>query len=195
MANSSGWNSTEDNSLIQQYVAGDATAFSGLLQKYQKPIFNLGLKMLGGIPDAEDVLQETFLRFDQTIRAKKPVRKVGSWLYTVALNLCRRKLRRKNAIRYVSLGFLGESTARPSQVPTVVPNAEQDLRAEAMAKLIGQLAQKLPVSLQEALVLRVFQDLSEDETAEILGISVQTLRVRLTRAKDRLWRALQDVSG
>ena len=195
MGTNSAWNSSDDESFIQQYVAGDATAFSELVQKYQKPIFNLGLRMLGSTPDAEDVLQETFLRFDQTIRARKSVHKVGSWLYTVALNLCRKNLRRKYAIRYISFGFLGESTDGHNQVPTLIPNAEEDLRAEEMANLIGQLAQKLPVSLREALVLRVFQDLAEDETAEILRISIQTLRVRLTRAKDRLWKALQDVSG
>jgi len=185
------WNSPEDQIYVLKASQGDALAFEALLNRYEKPVYNLCLRMLKFPSDAQDATQETFLRFHRHIKRKKTIEKVGSWLYTVARNLCRRKLRRRAWSSWIPL-VSSEADQNLDTLRSVsLPSAEEDLQGEQMADLLEALLPQVPPSLREVLVFITFQGLSEQEASKILKISVNALRIRLSRAKKHLWNALQ----
>lgn len=183
------WNSPEDQLLIQKYADGDSEAFSQILEKYEKVVFDLCYRILGIRQDAEDAAQETFLECHRTITNKVPILRLGSWLYTVALNLCRKQARRQRIQRTLSLSSTSSDSAFLSEQEGIneSPQAEEDLQGEMMALYLERLAGTLPIKLREAIVLCTFQGVSEHDAASILGITVNNLRVRVSRAKDKLW--------
>lgn len=160
--------------LIRQAAGGRSEAFRRLVERNQAAVFHLSLRMLGDREEAEDVVQETFLRLYRHLPDYKAGHKLSNWLYTIALNLCRNKLRRRKVLRFFSLeAWTGAEPAEPEAAQT--------------RETFDRMVATLPESLREAFLLRYLHELPDEEIAGVLGLSVGNVRVRIHRAKARLW--------
>jgi RNA polymerase sigma-70 factor (ECF subfamily) len=172
-----------DAKYIQLALQGDAQAFRWLVDKYHRYIFGLCWRVTGNEQDAADLTQETFLKLYTHLKDYRPGEKLSNWLYTIALNESRKNLRRKKIVRFFSLD---QEEILP---PLAAQGAESDGPArETQSKaLFDRLVRDLPESLRPSFVLRYSEELSDEEIAQVTGLSLSNVRVRIHRARRYLW--------
>lgn len=176
---------------------GDKAEFALLVEEYSPMIYRLGLKMLNNPQDAEDILQETFIKAYKHINKFDGRSSVSTWLYRIATNEALMSLRKK---RPNTLSFDMPSTheSEPQEPLQIVDwcclPEEEYLSAEGRLRL-DEAAGRLPESLRIVFVLRDIEGLSTRETAEVLDISEMAVKTRLSRARLRLREDLSKYYG
>ncbi len=160
---------------------GDLTAFSQLVAAYQGPVFNLAYRMLGNVVEAEDAVQETFLRMYTKLHTYQPERKLSSWVFSIAAHYCIDRLRRRRAPSF----SLDEEPAAVT-LPARAPGPEELVqRAEARDE-VQRLVEQLAPAYRVPVILRYWHDLSYAEIADVMGLTVQAVKSRLHRARLQL---------
>lgn len=174
-----------DGDLVVRVAAGDQEAVRELLDRHISALMAVGRRLLGSQHDAEEVVQEVFLRVWANAAKWQPGRATfATWMHRVTINLCYDRLRRRREITMDTLPELADST----------PGADKGLEEEALAKRIESELQALPERQRAALVLCHYQGMSQTEAAEILQISVEALESLLSRGRRRLKDRLADVA-
>jgi RNA polymerase sigma-70 factor (ECF subfamily) len=167
---------------------GDPEEFSRLVNAYSSKIFRLAIKMLNQQQDAEDVLQETFIKAYRGLKTFDGRSKVSTWLFRIATNEALMVLRRKHP-DFLSIDEAME-TEQGEQEPVQIVDwcclPENEFLSEETRKLLDAAVQTLPESLRVVFLLRDNNDLSTHETAEVLGLSDTAVKTRLSRARLRL---------
>lgn len=172
-----------DLELIRKVKAGETQAFDVLIQRYGKRIHRVIYGMVHNYADTEDLTQDTFVRAYEGIKKFKEQYKFYTWLYRIAINLCINHYKRKKMIQFTSLT---NSEFSPDENPKT--NVEsQDLRRAVEYQLT-----QLPEEQKMVFVLRTFDEMSYQEIADILGISMGTVMSRLARARHKLKELLKD---
>jgi RNA polymerase sigma-70 factor (ECF subfamily) len=162
---------------------GDQTAFLRLVEAYQRPVYNLCYRMLGGnANDAEDAAQETFLRAYTKLNTYVAGRRFSSWLFSIASHYCidRLRQRRYQMVAWDELPVLDQTLSSQEPQPEAATLARED-----KAKLHAIL-QTLPPDYRAATILRYWHDMAYDEIAETLHTSVSAIKSRLFRARQLL---------
>lgn len=176
--------------LLERLRAGDPAAYRDLVDLNSANVYRVALKLLGDAQEAEDVLQETFLSAFESIGKFEGRSQLSTWLYRIATNASLMRLRKRRRAEAFSLddtpGEEEEAEPSPRYLAdwSAVPDS-QLLTAEAKAEMDRAIGD-LPETLRSVFVLRDIQGLSGDETARILGITVQAVKTRLHRARLRL---------
>lgn len=167
---------------------GDRNEFSRLVEKYSGKLYRLGLKMLGNPQDAEDILQETYVKAIRGIKNFDGRSSVSTWLYRIAVNEALMHLRRKRP-DIVSIEEPDETDSEdqePLQIVDWCCMPERELMSGEVRRRLDQAIEKLPDSLRVVFVLRDVEELSTLQTAEVLGLSETAVKTRLSRARMRL---------
>ena len=162
----------EDRGLIARAKAGDEQAFEELMRQFERPILGLCTRLLGAGGEAEEAAQDVFFRFYQKLGQFDEERAVEPWLFRVAWNACRDRLRKRRP-----------HVALTDNAATVAP---QGLLIAELRDAI----ERLPDRERAALLLREVEGLETEEVAERLGISAVTVRSQISRARARLRRWL-----
>lgn len=176
----------DDAELVRQCIEGRSHAFEVLLQRYEKPVYNVALRILGHAEDARDVAQTVFLRAWRSLDSYDPAYRFFSWIYRIAVNEALDAAGRRRPVERLSEY---ERSAGPS------PSAALD-DAQASAVVRRALA-GLPPEARAVIVLRHYLGLSYREIAETLGVPEKTVKSRLFTARERLRAVLaaQGVTG
>ena len=189
-------NITDERKIIKKAAAGSADAFEQLLLKYQTPIYNLCLRMTGNPEDAADMTQEAFLKAWRSLSSFQFESSFSTWLYRLASNTCLdylRSLKRRSQCSLTVEDDEGEEQVL--DVPDDAPTPEEALlSAEEHARLVYALSQ-LDASQRQIITLRVVNDLSYAEIAEILDVKEGTVKSRLARARDNLRKKLLQIGN
>ena len=189
-------NITEERKIIKKAAAGSADAFEQLLLKYQTPIYNLCLRMTGNPEDAADMTQEAFLKAWRSLSSFQFESSFSTWLYRLTTNTCLDYLRSQKRRPQCSLTV--EDDDGEEQVLDVTDEAptpeEALLSAEERSQLVHALSQ-LEASQRQIITLRVVNDLSYAEIAEILDVKEGTVKSRLARARDNLRKKLLQIGN
>ena len=168
--------------LVRGILQGRTDLYAELVGEFQKPIYNLALRMTGSPADAADLTQDIFVRAWINLDKYDSEKKFFTWLYTLALNLIRNHLKKKTLI-------VSNDAFRP-QGDTVDPSCGADpavaLAIKQRERRIQELLLNLPTDQREALLLRFFSDLSYDEMAAILRVSQSGAKMRVSRGLMRL---------
>ena len=184
-----------DVALVEECQNGNPAAFDELVLRYRDRVYNVVYRFLGNHEDAQDVAQEVFIRAYQGIGSYRGAAKVYTWLYSIAGNLARNKLRdgsRKGRGKGVSLEALSAAAPDVAQAHAKTDSTPRDAAQERETQELLQAALKeLPEHYRLAFVLRTFDDLSYDEIAETLGCPTGTVKSRLNQARRLLREHLQ----
>ena len=175
----------EDVVLIQRILAGDAAAFASLTKKYQKQVHALALREIGDFHIAEDITQETFLRVYHRLKTLEDPKLFPKWLYTIANRLCIEWLR-KNRLQVQSLEETHISEIETEAYSRYVATEHVKATADAQRDLVKKLLTKLKEGDREVITLHYFEEMSSSEIGEYLGVSENTIKSRLHRARQRL---------
>ncbi len=167
---------------------GDARAFSQLMRKYEGKIFRLAQHITQNREDAEDVLQETFLKAYEHLNQFKGDSKFYTWVVRIAVNQALMKLRKRKSDRSVSIDE-GIDTGEDVVVREIAAwdeNPEQKYSREELGEILDGAVQSLAPPYRTVFVLRDIDELSTEETAEALDLSVPAVKSRLLRARLQL---------
>ena len=176
---------TNDVELINRTLNGDDTAFTELVEKYQKPVHALVWRKIGDFHIAEEITQDTFLQVYQGLAKLKKPQSFSSWLYVIAANNCSTWLRKKR-VRTQPLEDLSASPFGKATYSQYVITEKEQTAAEAQRDAVKKLLAKLPESDRTVITLHYFSEMSSSEIGAFLGVSANTIRSRLRRAQQRL---------
>ncbi len=173
---------------LEALQAGDPQEFSKLVDAYSSKIYRLATKMLNQQQDAEDVLQETFLKAYRGIKSFNGQSKISTWLFRIATNEALMLIRRKHpdTISIDEPIETEEGEQEPVQIIDWCCLPEEELLSEETRRRLDAAVQKLPERLRVVFILRDINDLSTHETAEVLGLTDTAVKTRLSRARLRL---------
>jgi RNA polymerase sigma-70 factor (ECF subfamily) len=177
--------------------AGDPEEFSRLVDAYSGKIYRLATKMLNHQQDAEDVLQETFLKAYRGLKSFDGRSKISTWLFRIATNEALMVIRRKHP-EVISIDEpveTEEGDQEPVQIIDWCCLPEEELLSEETKERLDDAVKELPERLRVVFILRDINDLSTHETAEILGLSDTAVKTRLSRARLRLREGLSVYFG
>ena len=182
----------QDELLIRRAQRGDADAFEQLLLEHQKNVYNLCYRMAGNPDDAMDLSQETFLRAWRCLDQYQFASAFSTWLYRLCSNICIDFLRRRRRQQTVPLTFEDadgeeQTYAVPDERPLPEEQVELKLTHETLAAAMAQLLPEHRAVLQ----LRVVNEMSYEQIADVLDIQIGTVKSRLSRARNQLKKILE----
>jgi len=175
----------DESSLVAQAKAGDQAAFSELVTQYERKIYRLAKNITRNDEDAEDVLQDAFLKAYTHLDNFKGDSKFYTWIVRIAVNEALMRLRKRKTDRTVPLDEpveLGEETVA-REIAVWEDNPEQRYSKEEWRTILDAAVDNLKPDFRTVFVLRDIEELSTEETAETLGISVPAVKSRLLRAR------------
>jgi len=164
---------------------GDQTAFSKIVEVYQKPIFNLCYRMLGDSAQAEDAAQESFIRAYFKLDSYDDSRKFSSWIFSIASHYCIDKLR-KRRFQWISWDDLPPWRWLPD--PDTPQPEESMIDVEAMQEIHG-LLDALPPDYKAAVIFKYWYDMPYTDIAEALDTTVSAIKSKLFRARKMMAQA------
>lgn len=186
-----------DEAIIARCQNGDRGAFDELVLKYQRRIFNTTYRMLGNYTEASDVAQEAFIRAYRSIKKFRGQSSFYTWLYTIASNLCRNRLKYLSRQREKLVSLDNPIETEEGVVSREVVDTSPSPIAVLDQKAKGEYIQKAINSLDEphriVVVLRDIELLPYDEISHILKVNIGTIKSRLHRARSLLREELKDV--
>jgi len=181
--------------IVAKVLNGDKQAYALLVEEYKTPVYSLAYRMTGNSQDAEDLAQETFLRaFNQLFRYDTK-RSFFTWLYTISLNIIRNHLK-KNSTRRRDDFRQGEKISGTGEFDDKRFTSQESQvidegRKEREEKLESCL-QKLSPELRELMILRFYQGLPFEAIAEITGLSLSAIKMRVYRGLEKLRKYIEE---
>lgn len=175
-----------DGDLVRRVLAGETEAYGGLVARYRDRLGRYAARMLGNEADAEDALQETFIRGYRSLGRCTDPDRFGPWVFGILVNRCRtlggRRARRERTV-IADDERLGRTASRG--------DAAED---HAWRETITWALARLSPPLREAFLLKFVEELSYDEMVDVTGAGVSALKMRVTRARDELRRLLTEAN-
>ena len=177
----------DDVQLIHAVLSGDDTAFGILVEKYQKSVHALAWQKIGDFHYAEEITQDTFLLAYQNLSKLRNPSQFLKWLYVIANRLCLKWLRKqKSAKQLQSLEDTPMEEVAESTYTHYVSEQRETEATEHRSKIVKKLLEKLPEGERTVVVLHYLGEMTMKEIGKFLGVSVETVKVRLYRARKRL---------
>lgn len=183
-----------DAELVARVLGGDESAFTALMRRHKAWLYVFVRRHVPTSDDAFDVLQDAFASAWRGLKGYDPARPLDIWLRRIALNKCRDRAR-KEAVRRRVFALVGAPAAVVEDVPDEAPSAEASQIAGETLKRLNEALARLPGHLREPLVLTSLQGLSQREAADILGVGVKVVEMRVYRARKQLALALERTDG
>lgn len=172
-----------EQELIARARTGEPSAFSCLVEIYQRPVYNLCYRMVGEAAEAEDAAQETFLRAYSQLHRYDPTRSFKTWLFSIASHHCIDRLRRRR-VRWCDIDD-EPLLAHPALVERTPGPEESTLRREQSTAVQALLGTLMPKD-RAAIVMRYWYDFSYEEIAAATSTTVSSVKSRLHRARETL---------
>jgi RNA polymerase sigma-70 factor (ECF subfamily) len=173
-----------DEELVEAFQGGDTSAFDQLVSRWDRKIQGAIYRMVGSGEDSRDLCQEAFLKAYRGLSGFKKEARFSSWLYQIAVNVCRDRMRRQRGKTMVSLDEMAGGGELPLR--GVAPSALELMEAGDLSRSVALAVASLPEEQREVIVLKEYQDLTFQEIADALDVPVSTVKTRLYRGLTQL---------
>lgn len=184
--------SRDDSELMRAVQGGDRAAFDALVERHSRYVLNILYKYLHNRDEAEDLAQEVFLRVYTKRDSYEPLARFTTWLYTIAANLCLNHIRDRRRAGEVSLQGIGSDSSQwePADTTSIIPSHTIDGRE--MRDVVWKALDELPDQQRMAIILYRFEEMSYQEVADTLGVSISALKSLIFRARGTLAEKLEE---
>lgn len=174
-----------DNELIKEITTTSPDRYSQVIERYQGKLFAYLYRLIGEKEEAEDLLQDVFIKAYKNLRSYDTNRKFSSWIYRIAHNEAVNHIKRKSLKKFISLENV---TSSKDKLESSSPedNAETAWIRKETSKEVEEAVNRLPMKYRQVLFLRFYSDKSYEEISEILGKPVNTVGTLIKRAKGKL---------
>ncbi|TBL68356.1 RNA polymerase sigma factor SigW [Paenibacillus thalictri] len=185
-----------DTRLAKLARDGDRGAFAQLVDMYKDKIYHLAYRMMSNKQEAEDVVQETFLRVFTNLERYDDQQKFSTWIYRIATNLCIDRLRKRKATYSLDAETNeSEGTDFYSFMPSNEDTPEKQLILSETQQQIRESIDELPEKYKSIVILRYLQDMSLQEISDVLTMPITTIKTRLHRGREFLRKKLEQSFG
>ena len=174
-----------DEDLIERFQKGDLYAFDLIVKRYKEQLLNFVYRFVGNQEEAEDIVQETFLRVYRKRKAYKRIAKFSTWIYTIAGNLSRTELRRRKRRKLFSVTDMGYED-RDYEISDEGYNPENHVEGVIQEEIIHAEINNLSPKFREVIILRDVQELSYEEISKIIRVPIGTVKSRVNRGRLKL---------
>ena len=181
-------NKTDDIYYIEAVRKGNVAAFSSLVERYQNMVYSLALKLLKNAEDAEEMAQDTFIKAFQKLNTYEGKSKFSTWLYSITYNACISELR-KRRIQFSSL----EDQRFSDQDEMKMHDYFSETKKEDQERYLNLALGKLPEDDQVLVTLYYYENQSMDEINIITGLSVSNIKVKIHRARKKMYELLREM--
>jgi len=181
-------NKTDDIYYIEAVRKGNVQAFSFLVEKYQKLVYTLALKLLKKPEEAEEMAQDTFIKAFQKLDSYEGKSKFSTWLYSITYNACISELR-KRRIEFKSL----DDRQISDQDEQKMHDYYRETRKEDQEKYLNLALARLPEDDQVLVTLYYYENQSMDEISQITGLTVSNIKVKIHRARKKMYELLHEM--
>lgn len=173
----------EDRELVRRCLAGDERAYRTLIERHQRPVYALALRMVRVAEDAQDLAQETFVRMFRALERYDPERPFAAWLYTITARLAIDHIRRRR-VRPMPLVVQDEGEQeRTLDIPDTAPGPDVVTAHREEEQRAQDLIDTLPAHYRVVVAMRHQQDMSYEEIADALHLPLGTVKARIHRAR------------
>ena len=179
-----------DEELVARSMTGDTESFNQLVRRWERPIYALAYRTIGRDEDARDVVQETFLRAFRSIKGFKGQAKFSSWLYRIALNLCRDWMRRERR-NPVMLAPEGVDLIEMATESGPTESIEELVGRNVMSEAVARAMRVLPEEQRTAIILKEYQGMTFQEIADTIDCPLSTVKTRMYQGLSVLRRELE----
>jgi RNA polymerase sigma-70 factor (ECF subfamily) len=177
----------DEHLLVAAAKAGDGAAFEELVNRYERKIFRLTMNITRNREDAEDAMQDAFLKSYTHLQSFQGDSRFYTWLVRIAANEALMRLRKRRPNQFsLDEPIESKDDMMPREIEDWGPSPEQRYAQTEMQEILNEVIEKLEPNFRTVFVLRDVGELSTEETAEALGISVPAVKSRLLRARLRL---------
>jgi RNA polymerase sigma-70 factor (ECF subfamily) len=175
----------DDMDLVSRAIAKDGGAFRTIMQRNNQRLYRIARGVVRDDFEAEDVVQEAYLRAFSHLDAFRGASSLSTWLSRITINEALGRLRKKRRMREASFVPVGNTEAEIIRFPgsLEVENPERTMAQRQILRLVEQATDDLPEGFRSVFVARVIEGMSVEETAELLGLRPQTVKTRLHRAR------------
>jgi len=173
---------SSDKELMERFLRGEVEGFNLLVKNYKVRLFSLLYRLVGNKEEAEDILQETFLRVYRQKESYDFNYSFSTWIYTIAMNLCRNLYKRKKKVRFLGMDSL---------VNHPDPNSENIGNKNRLSSILEGAISALPFKYRTVFLLRDVDQLSYEEVASTLNLPLGTVKSRVNRARGILQKKLK----
>lgn len=170
--------SRTDEELVDAFQRGETAAFDELVSRWQRRILGAIYRIIGREEEARDICQEAFLKAYRALGSFKREARFSSWMYQIALNLCRDRMRRRRGRTFVGIDG---NEAIVELVPGLSADAREIAEARDLSRLVAAAIESLPADQREVIVLKEYEGMTFTEIAETLQVPVSTIKTRLYR--------------
>jgi len=175
---------------------GDRRAFAELVELYKDKLYHLAYRMLNQSHEAEDIVQETFLRVYTNLHRYDETQKFSTWIYRIATNLCIDRLRKRKPNYSLDAEMPeGEGADWYSLLPSDQATPESEVVLSEMQEHIRAAIDTLPEKYKSVVILRYLHDMSLQEIGDVLGMPVTTVKTRVHRGREFLRKKLEPEYG
>lgn len=183
---------TDEELILEFQKHNTERAFEILVQRYKNPLTNFVFRFLGDYEACVDIVQETFVKVYRYKDSYSTIAKFSTWIYTIAGNLARTEYQRRKRRRVFSINSYGENKEN-YDIPDENYRPDVATDSEIKDEIIQKALLKVSNAYREAVILRDVQGLSYEEIAEIMKITVGTVKSRINRGRAQLQEMLKDI--
>jgi len=173
----------DDLPIVDRVLAGDTQAFEELVRRHERRIYRTAFAITGNPEDAEDAMQDTFLKVYQHLGEFQRASRFTTWLTRIAVNEGLQRLRRRRKTESLDDPVMSEEDIMPRQVEDWRDNPEKAYATQEIRQFVEEAIRSLPPAYRVVFVLRDVEELSTEEAAEALGLTISALKSRLLRAR------------
>jgi RNA polymerase sigma-70 factor (ECF subfamily) len=183
---------TDEELILVFQESGSIPAFELLVDRYKNSLMNYIFRYTGDRDLAKDIVQDSFIRVYKKKALYKQIAKFSTWLYTIALNITKTEIARQQRRNVFSISAAGDDD-EPMPLPAKDPLPEDIVDSGIKEAYIQQAMMKIPEVYREAVILRDIQEFSYEEIAEMLEITIGTVKSRINRGRALLQHLLEDI--
>jgi RNA polymerase sigma-70 factor (ECF subfamily) len=180
----------DEAAMIGKVLGGQTEIFHELIRPYERSVYLMALSLLHNEAEAEDASQEAFIKAYRALGRFRSESRFSTWLISIVLNEARGRLRNKKPGLTDSIDDDSEGSATPAQLTDWREIPSESLERQEIRTLIRRALAELPIAYREVFVLRELEERNVQETAETLGITVASVKMRLHRARLMLQKQL-----
>ncbi len=187
-------NELTDEELILEFQKNDTErAFEILVQRYKNPLTNFVFRYLGDYESCIDVVQETMIKVYRYKDTYQSIAKFSTWIYTIAGNLAKTELQRRKRRTILSINAFGKDNDETYEIPDEDYRPDKITDSGIKDEIIQKAFMKVSDAYRQAVILRDIQELSYEEIADIMGITVGTVKSRINRGRAQLQKLLKGI--
>lgn len=182
-----------DEELISSFQAGDEEAYSEIVRRYKDKLSNFLYRYLGNYDDCQDIAQDTLIKVYVSKHLYREIAKFSTWIYTIAINLAKTKIGKKQKFKVLSLNISDGEDEREFDIPDEAYTPDVNANGKIQDYYIQKALESIPDKYRKLVILRDVDDFSYEEICDITGLPMGTVKSRINRGREKLQILLKDV--